>query len=155
EGNVGIGTTTPGARLTVNGSFIRAIARATGLGPNDGTDTGQIVSRVLSFTKTQADTAIRVGYTDNMRVYPAYKGGRWEIRVDGVAPPGGALIYDIYNRTSVNPHHSRTWVGYVEGLGVGTYQIQIWVGPSPGYSGVDNYTGWNNSRWTIEAEEVY
>ncbi|MBU2437131.1 MAG: hypothetical protein KKE55_05490, partial [Candidatus Omnitrophica bacterium] len=87
--------------------------------------------------------------------YPAYKGGRWEIRVDGVAPPGGALIYDIYNRTSVNPHHSRTWVGYVEGLGVGTYQIQIWVGPSPGYSGVDNYTGWNNSRWTIEAEEVY
>ncbi|OQY53072.1 MAG: hypothetical protein B6247_15615 [Candidatus Parabeggiatoa sp. nov. 2] len=40
------------------GNLIRTIAYATSNGPNDGTDVGQIKSRVLSFSKAKTDTTI-------------------------------------------------------------------------------------------------
>ena len=42
-------------------SVIRKVARAHGNGPIDGTDNGNIATRVLTFTKTRADTGVRVG----------------------------------------------------------------------------------------------
>lgn len=162
-GNVGIGTTTPGARLTVNGSFIRTVARATGLGPNDDTDDGRLMSRTLVFEKKRDDTAVRVAYTDNFRVLGASSGsrtGRWEIRANGAAPPGGAVYFDFYTWMSIsatrNSHRSGTLIGYLEGLPAGSHSIEIWVGPTPGgYAAGDLYTGWNSTRWTLEAEEVF
>jgi hypothetical protein len=38
SGNVGVGTTTPAAKLEVNGDFIRTIARAQGYGSTNDTD---------------------------------------------------------------------------------------------------------------------
>jgi len=155
DGKVGIGTTTPGAKLEVAGHVIRTIAYATGNGPNDSTNDGQIKSRVLSFSKAKTNTKIRISYTDNLRTAGAQKACRWEIRVDGSSCPNQALVYDYYVENNDHPHRSRTVVGYCTGIAAGSHTIGIWVGNTPaGYSGSDCYTGWYNSTWVIEAEEV-
>ena len=159
-GNVGIGTNTPGAKLEVAGDFIRKIAMKTGLGPEDTTDNGQIVSRVLAFTKRYAATAIRIFYCDTLRVLGNDVAARWEIRIDGKTVPGGALIADKYsgsaNQSWINHHDPTTILGYATGVTAGDHEIQIWVGPVPaGTSLADAHTGWSSSRWTIEAQEVW
>ncbi|MDM8560089.1 hypothetical protein [Candidatus Parabeggiatoa sp. HSG14] len=154
QGNVGIGTTNPKAKLDVNGNFIRTIAHATGNGPNDGTDVGQIKSRVLTFSKAKANTKIRIGYTDNLRTYRSGKGCRWEVRIDGSSCPNQALVYDDHASAKDNTHSSRTVVGYCSGIAAGSHTIGIWVSNVPGYSGSDCHTGWKSSTWVIEAEEV-
>ncbi len=161
NGNVGIGTTEPKAKLTVTGDLIRRVAIATGLGPGDDTDNGQIKSRVLSFSKQYDDTAIRILYCDNIRVLGTNVAPRWEIRIDGNSVPGGAIFQDKYDEGG-NRHMPTTILGYATRVGAGVHEIQIWVSPAPGYpatasggSPVDAYTGWLNSRWTIEAQEVW
>jgi len=155
DGKVGIGTTTPGAKLDVAGNLIRTIAYATGNGPYDDTNVGQIKSRVLSFSKAKTNTKIRISYTDNLRVLGSGKTCRWEIRVDGTSCPSQALVYDYYTNKDDNHHRSRTVVGYCSGVAAGSHTIGIWVGPlSSGHSSSDCYTGWDNSTWVIEAEEV-
>jgi hypothetical protein len=154
--NVDIGTTAHGVRLTVYGEFVRKIWMATGLGPVDDTDSGQIVSRVLKFTKYYAGTALRILYCDNLRVTGQDASARWEIRIDGKAPPGGAIVQDKYGNTG-NYHEPATILGYAEKVDVGEHKIEIWVTtPVPGYPNKgDAYTGWLNSRWTLEAQEVW
>ncbi|MEK8020255.1 MAG: hypothetical protein VSS75_025565 [Candidatus Parabeggiatoa sp.] len=154
DGKVGIGTTTPGAKLDVAGNLIRTIAYATANGPSDGTDVGQIKSRVLSFRKAKTQTKIRISYTDNLRTHGSNKACRWEIRVDGTSCPSQALVYDYYAKKEDNTHRSRTVVGYCSGVAAGSHTIRIWVSNTPGYPGGDCYTGWYNSTWVIEAEEV-
>jgi len=154
DGKVGIGTTTPGAKLDVAGNLIRTMAYATANGPNDGTDVGQIKSRVLSFSKAKTQTKIRISYTDNLRTHGSNKACRWEIRVDGTSCPSQALVYDYYAKKEDNTHRSRTVVGYCSGVAAGSHTIGIWVSEVPGYSGGDCWTGWYNSTWVIEAEEV-
>ena len=114
----------------------------------------KIKSRVLSFSKAKKDTKIRISYTDNLRVIGSSKACRWEIRVDGNSCPNQALIYDYYANKDDNIHRSRTVVGYCSGVAAGSHRIGIWVGNTPGYSGSNCYTGWSNSTWVIEAEEV-
>lgn len=83
--NVWIWTITPSTKLEVSWPFIRTIAHASANWPNDDTDSWQIISRVLNFTKTQAGTDIRIWYTDARRVYSSVyeaKNCRWEIKVD-------------------------------------------------------------------------
>ncbi|RKZ90977.1 MAG: hypothetical protein DRR19_08485, partial [Candidatus Parabeggiatoa sp. nov. 1] len=152
---VGIGTTTPKAKLDVASNFIRTIAHATNNGPVDDTDVGQIATRVLSFSKAKTNTKIRINYTDSLRTAGTGKGCRWEIRVDGRSCPNQALVYDYYANKDDNTHRSRTVVGYCSGVAAGSHTIGIWVSNVPGVSsGSDCYTGWNNSTWVIEAEEV-
>jgi predicted Fe-Mo cluster-binding NifX family protein len=150
---VGVGTTTPKAKLDVAGNLIRTIAHATGNGPNDQTDVGQIKSRVLSFSKAKTNTKIRISYTDNLRTNGSNKACRWEIRVDGGSCPNQALVYNYYT-VNDNIHRSRTVVGYCSGVAAGSHTIGIWVDNTPGYSGSDCDTGAWNSTWVIEAEEV-
>ena len=158
-GNVGIGTSSPAAMLEVNGDFIRKVEYATGNGPNDATDVGQILSRALTFTKKRSDTQLRINYTDNLRVYTpqsTMSGCRWEIRIDGVSFPNQPLVFDYYTYLAgSNTHRSRNVLGFGEGINAGTHQIQIWVGPVPGVAQGDCNTGFNSSTWTIEVEEVF
>ena len=127
---------------------------ATGLGPEDGTDNGQIVSRVLTFTKINADTALRILYCDNLRVNGNDVAARWEIRIDGQSAPGGAIFQDKYG-SSGNFHEPVTILGYALGVSAGSHTIGVWVGPISPRGIADAYTGWNGSRWTIEVQEVW
>jgi len=139
----------------VNAALIRTIAYATGNGPSTEMDVGQIKSRVLRFTKTETNTKIRISYTDNLRTQGLNKGCRWEIRVDGSSCPNQALVYDDYASAHVeHTHSSRMVLGYCSGVPAGSHTIGIWVGNTPGHTGSNCATGWNNSTWVIEAEEV-
>lgn len=159
NGNVGIGVNNPLASLTVKGQIIREVVVATGLGPGDGIDEGQIVSRTLQFTKHYTDTAIRIVYCDNLRINGSNVASRWEIRIDGSAPPDGMICQDKYTSTTggtSNQHEPSTIVGFARGVSAGSHTIEIWVGKTPtSHKLADAYTGWINSRWTIEAEEVW
>ncbi len=153
-GNVGIGTSDPKAKLTVQGDLIRKVAIATGIGPTYQTGSkGQIKSRVLKFTKQYPDTAIRILYCDNFRVAGTNVAARWEIRVDGRPPSGGAIYQDKYC-SSGNYHEPATILGYAIGISAGDHEIQVWIGPVDD-RGFDAVTGWSDSRWTIEAQEVW
>ncbi|MDP7457162.1 MAG: hypothetical protein QGH47_00405 [Candidatus Woesearchaeota archaeon] len=144
-----------------DGQTIRRITRETGLGPVDETDNGPISSRQLRFNKKKDNTAVRIGYTDNLRVYGTNNACSWEIKVDSVSCPGGALIYDYYVYAATgyeNTHRSYGVFGYCEGLSAGDHQFQVYVSSHPAataYANSNCYTGWHNSRWTLEAEEVY
>ena len=147
--------------VNVGGILVRKIARAHGVGPNDQTDTGAIVSRTLAFSKTQAATGIRVAYSDNLRAFSPGGTGAclWEIRFNGTscAMPG-AIVNDVYvgGIANMNHHRPSSVFGTCFGLAAGNYNIQIYVGPQPagGEAQADCYTGWNLGYWAIEAEEV-
>jgi uncharacterized protein YoxC len=141
------------AQKTANEALIRTMAYATGNGPGDTTNVGQIKSRVLRFTKAKKPTKIRINYTDNLSTIGHVKACRWEIRVDGRSCPNQALVYDDYAHRFEQTFSTRTVVGYCSGVAAGSHTIGIWVSTTPGYSG-DCYTGWKNSTWVIEAEEV-
>ncbi|RDE52161.1 MAG: hypothetical protein DVS81_02720 [Candidatus Accumulibacter meliphilus] len=147
-----------GGDLDVTGGIIRKISVVSKLGPNDETDNGQIVSRVLPFTKRYAATAIRILYCDNFRVRGGDANGpgaaSWEIRIDGQSPPGGVIRYDRYS-LSGNHHEQTTVIGYARGISPGAHTIGVWVGPVQGYSICDAYTGWAGSSWTLEAQELW
>jgi hypothetical protein len=167
-----------GGSLSVQGSLIRNVQMATGLGPNDLTRNGQIASRKLNFNKRYAETAIRILYCDNFRVYAPdiIAHARWEIRIDGKPLPGsGAILQEKMDRGSVGfasfyyPQYPQfggaitnnrgsgehfapaAMLGYATGISADAHVIGVWVTTTAG----EVYTGYNNSRWTIEAEEVW
>lgn len=146
-------------KATLKGPLIRSIARVhgNGGGADAGADTGALSTRLLKFSKTRADTGIRVTWTDNTRV----TGGdacRWEIKIDGASCTNpGPLVNDLYfgGVSGMNHHRFATVIETCFGLAAGEHQIQVFVGPVPAYSQGDCYTGWANQYWALEAEEVY
>jgi hypothetical protein len=159
-GNFTVPGTITTANAQVNESLIRKIARAHGVGPNDDTDNGNIVTRTLTFMKTQAATAIRVTYTDNFRVLTGAVDGacRWELLFNGAqCTMPGRLIYDQYSPPNFNQHRPQSITGTCLGLAAGNYNIQVAVSTSPGYVAANSncWTGWNAAYWSIEAEEVF
>jgi hypothetical protein len=135
----------------------RTIQRSTGLGPDDSTDSGLIASRVLLVTKARADTALRIQYTDNLRVFGSIAACQWEILVDEASCPGGALVYNYYAYSNDNTFRNRSVVGYCEGLSAGPHTIQIHVDDGIGevFDGSDCATGFFDDRWVLESEEVF
>lgn len=136
----------------------RRIARAQGT-DGDGTDAGPLATRTVTFQKTADDTAVRVAWVDNHRVYltvPGTAGCRWEVRFDGAPCPGSpALAFDyLTNETGVVAHASAANFGTCLGLSRGTHTARVHVGPIPGFTQADCYTGFGQ-YWSLEVEEVY
>ena len=161
SGNFQVANTLTATNAGVSGTFIRKIARSGGNGPGDDTDNGNLVSRTLTFTKTQAATGVPVSYNDNLRVA---NGGacRWEIIFNGAScpMPAGGLVYDVYfgGVAGMNHHRPEALFGTCMGLAAGSYNIQIRVGAVASGSGQpigDCYTGWFAATWQLEAEEVF
>jgi hypothetical protein len=153
SGNVGIGKTAPGIALDVNGFMARKIWRVHGYNQTDGGDNNYVTGRSLAVTKYKAATSLRVLYTDNMRTSSSDGSCRWEVRIDGASCSSGPLAADVYSHGYANVHHNRTFVGYCDTVAAGSHTLAVYVSSTPGYSGVDCFTGWQQA-WTLEAEEV-
>jgi len=129
----------------------------TAYGPADGRDNGFINGRTLYFTKVVDDSAVRLMYYDNLRVYSRGRACacRWEFFVDGRHCPSGRIGGDVYMMGSGNNHRPRELTGYCQRLRKGRHRVQIHVSSTPGYK-ADCYTGWYSQQtsWTLEAKEV-
>jgi hypothetical protein len=143
-------------------THIPKIYYATGNGPVDRTDVGQIVSRVLTVNKAKSDSVLKITYTDNMRALNdtgrdgTWRACRWEVKVNGNSCSHQPLVYDYISYLNQdNMLRSTTVTGYCQGVSEGNHEVQIWVGPTIEGRSSDCYTGWRNSTWVIEAREVY
>ena len=169
QGKVGIGVANPTAELEVQGAIrvnelhadhvLRKVWIATGNGPNDETDHGQIVSRVLNFEKHFEESALLITYSDNLRTeFGGYSAGRWEVKLDGTSTLPHPLILDKYLNTggASNGHDPCTARGLAIGAGSGPHTISVWVSDVPDHAkqGFNRYTGWYNSTWMLQVEEV-
>lgn len=158
NGGIGMGVSNPHQGLAVDGPVIRKVWAAQGHGPNDEQDNGLVAGRVLDFYKLHEDTAVRIVYCDNFRVEgQGARHGRWEVLVDNTAPPGGSICQDVHANSGgyTNYHLPATIRGFAIGLTAGKHSISIHVGNIPGGANCNRYTGWVDSTWSIEAEEVW
>ncbi len=124
----------------------------TGLGPNYVEDSGLIKQRSLVFNKEEEHTAVRITYTDTFRVKGQGKACRWEVLINGSSCPSGKLIFDRHDANKSDVHTSGSIVSYCENLSTGKHEITVRV--SQVIKDSDCYTGWNKSRWLIEAQET-
>ena len=130
----------------------------TGAG-DDGTDTGQLVARTLTFTKENNTSNLMVIYSDNFRVYTpsrTWAQGMWTVYLDGV-PTGISerLHSDSISGRGVysnNIHRRGTLVGFLEGVSVGSHTISIGVGPIGAQD--DLHTGWNGGTFSLVVQEL-
>jgi len=120
----------------------------------DYADIGKI--QECSFNKLHDNTALRVSYQGNVRVYSDAKCNRWYFKFNGNECSGPLPIDSVlYTNwageiSNILGHHS--FDGYCENLARGTVSVELWVGKCPGYSTQgDATTGWKSvSRITIE-----
>ncbi len=140
--------------LDLQGTLIRTIARAQAY-TDDATDVGA-TNRQVSFTKRFADTAVRVTYSDNLRVAGTAKACRWEVRFDGnpCTNPGGLYTTQYEGNTGSNRHDPTAFVATCTVLAAGSHVGRIYVDNAAGYSGSDCHSGWNSNLWSLEVEEV-
>jgi hypothetical protein len=97
-----------------------------------------------------------VTWSDNFRVTINDKACRWEVLFNGASCTSpGALFFDKYEGgTSSNRHDPSSFTGTCLNVPAGNVTVATRVGPVPGYTGVDCYTGWNSQLFSIEVEEV-
>ena len=144
--------------LSVNGYFTRKLYTVSGI-KNEDLDDGRLASRTLSFTKRLDQTRLRIGYSDNLRVYRS--GGAaaacsWEIRIDGESCPTGIVKTSLYiSSGSTNIHRQASMFGYCDNIAPGSHEVQVWVTSNAegAYAGADCSTGWLTT-WALEVEEI-
>ena len=116
-----------------------------------------ILFQDCSFNKLQSDTALKVSFQGNMRVYGSgTKCNRWYFRFNGNECSGPmtieAVVYNYWPSGAGNPTllHHRSFEGYCENIPQGAVRVELWVAQCRGYSG-NAYTGWTSvSRIMIE-----
>ena len=109
-----------------------------------------------SFNKLHDNTALRVSYHGNVRVYGHDKCNRWYFKFNGHECSGPVPIesvlytyWDSGKISNINRHHS--FDGYCENLARGTVSVELWVGKCSAFSLGNAHTGWNSvSRIMIE-----
>ncbi|HAP64874.1 MAG TPA: hypothetical protein DCR93_37110 [Cytophagales bacterium] len=170
EGSVGLGTEAPQGALDVKGHTyleyahiqhsLRTVWVATGNGPYDETDNGRILTRTLAFHKYAPESVLLITYTDNFRVRgnpPAV--GRWRILIDQQEAQPSPIFLDWHIHSGSTNQANHHLPGIAKGLAYsipsGPHEISVWVGgidhPT---GGGDRYTGWLETTWMIEVEEV-
>ncbi|XP_066014791.1 collagen triple helix repeat-containing protein 1-like [Pocillopora verrucosa] len=120
---------------------------------NDDRDSGKI--KDCSFNKLQSDTAIKVSFQGNMRVYSSSKCNRWFFKFNGNECSGPmtieAVVYNSWPSRNPNLLHHRSFEGFCENIPQGRVTVELWVGQCPTYTLGDAFTGWNSvSRIMIE-----
>jgi len=126
----------------------------------DGRDNGYINGRSLNINKKNANSSLRITYSDNFRVYPLANqrvaACVWEIRIDARSCPQQPLKFAEYNYNNsgiVNHHKSSTLVSYCRGITAGVHNVRVFVSRHRYTPNSDCYTGWE-STFTLEVEEV-
>jgi hypothetical protein len=128
---------------------------------SDGQDNGAINDRTLTFNKQSNASLVLVTWYDNFRTYNHDRACRWEIYLNGLACSAPERIFgDNYIAGAViNNHRLGVITGICETAGSdplnsGTVTITGRVGPTPGHSGSDCYTGWDNQPSFLMAQEL-
>ena len=114
-----------------------------------------ILFQDCAFNKLQSNSALRVSFQGNMRVYGDVKCNRWYFKFNGNECSGPMTIEAIvYNNWSSGNHflfHHQSFEGYCENIPQGAVRVELWAGKCSGYTLGDAYTGWNSvSRIMIE-----
>lgn len=118
------------------------------------TDNGKI--KECSFNKLHQNTALKVSYQGNIRLYNSdYKCNRWYFKFNGYECSGplpvDSVLYTYYPGSTPNIHRPHFFEGFCENLPRGTVRVELWVGKCSGYPLGNAYTGWNSvSRIMIE-----
>ena len=108
-----------------------------------------------SFNKLQSNTAIKVSFQGNMRIYGSQKCNRWFFKFNGNECSGPmtieAVVYNYWPSGDPNLLHHRSFEGYCENIPRGTVRVELWVGKCPGETLGNANTGWKSvSRTMIE-----
>jgi len=108
-----------------------------------------------SFNKLHDNTALRVSYQGNVRVYSNNKCNRWYFKFNGSECSGplpiDSVVYTNWAGGISNVLRSHFFEGYCENLARGTVSVELLVGRCPGESLGNAYTGWKSvSRIVIE-----
>ena len=127
-------------------------------------DNGTVTGRVLNFDKLEANSVLRITYSDNLRVLskdPAAFAGSfgtiWTIYLDGAPTQihtrlntnayvaGSGFVQDV------NHHRQSALIGYLEGIPAGPHTISVELIDVGNNN--DSYTGWESS-FLLEAMEL-
>ncbi|KAL9982222.1 hypothetical protein ACROYT_G011036 [Oculina patagonica] len=108
-----------------------------------------------SFNKLLNNTALKVSYQGNIRVYTNGACDRWYFKFNGNECSGPMTIDSVlYNGWPVgvaNILHPHFFEGYCENLAQGTVTVEFWVGKCSGQPLGNAYTGYKSvSRIMIE-----
>ena len=112
-------------------------------------------SQDCAFNKLKSDTALKVSFQGNMRVYGNAKCNRWYFKFNGNECSGPmtieAVIYNGWPSGNPNLLHHRSFEGYCENIPQGAVGVELWVGQCNGHTLGSAETGWNSvSRIMIE-----
>ena len=91
-----------------------------------------------AFNKLKSDTALKVSFQGNMRVYGNAKCNRWYFKFNGNECSGPmtieAVIYNGWPSGNPNLLHHRSFEGYCENIPQGAVGVELWVGQCNGHT---------------------
>ena len=129
-----------------------------------------ITSRLITFTKKEDSSRLRLTYTDNLRVLNAGDRCVWQLMVRDTSGTQVACVNTdgrnkiaqfIHNGDASNEHRPHSIAGYCDGIDAGDYQLTVSVSTP---DSANCYTGWSArlaqdpsdtpSRYYLEAQEI-